>query len=83
MLEQMEKVISTESISKTDMEKEDAKPCTWWYRFAERCLSLESVANDKIVVIDADAKNYVRNVTLQIADKKGVPGPILRRPITN
>ena len=31
--------------------------------------------------IDADAKNDVRSVTLPVADKKGGPSQILRRPI--
>ena len=36
----------------------------------------------KIVGIDADAKNYQRSVTLRVADKKGDPSQILKRPIT-
>ena len=36
----------------------------------------------RIVGIDADAKNDVRSVTLQVADKKGDPSQILRHPIT-
>ena len=36
----------------------------------------------RIVGIDADAKNDVRSVTLQVADKKSGPSQILRRPIT-
>ena len=36
----------------------------------------------RIVGIDADAKNDVRSVTLRVADKKGGPSQILRRPIT-
>ena len=35
-----------------------------------------------IVGIDADAKNDVRSVTLRVADKKGGPSQILKRPIT-
>ena len=47
ILEQMEKGISPESITKADMEKGDSKLCSWWYCFAERWLSSESVANGK------------------------------------
>ena len=36
----------------------------------------------RIVGIDADAKNDIRSVTLQVADKKSGPSQILRRPIT-
>ena len=36
LLEQMEKGISPESTSKTDMEKEGKKTSSWLYRFAER-----------------------------------------------
>ena len=36
----------------------------------------------RIVGIDADAKNDVRSVTLPLADKKGGPSHILKRPIT-
>ena len=36
----------------------------------------------RIVGIDADAKNDVRSVTLRLADKKGGPSHILKRPIT-
>ena len=36
ILEQMEKGISAESTSKTDMEKEGKKTSSWLYRFAER-----------------------------------------------
>ena len=36
----------------------------------------------RIVGIDADAKNDVQSVTLQVADKKSGPSQILRRPIT-
>ena len=36
----------------------------------------------RIVGIDADAKNDVRSVTLRVADKKGGPSQILKRPIT-
>ena len=36
----------------------------------------------RIVGIDADAKNDARSVTLQVADKKGGPSQILKRPIT-
>ena len=35
----------------------------------------------RIVGIDADTKNDVRGVTLQVADKKGGPSQILRCPI--
>ena len=35
----------------------------------------------RIVGIDADAKNDLRSVTLQVFDKKGGPSQILRRPI--
>ena len=35
----------------------------------------------RIVGIDADAKNDLRSVTLQVFDKKGGPNQILRRPI--
>ena len=36
----------------------------------------------RIAGIDADAKNDVRSVTLRVADKKGGPSQILKRPIT-
>ena len=36
----------------------------------------------RIVGIDADAKNDVYSVTLQVADKKGGLSQILKRPIT-
>ena len=36
----------------------------------------------RIIGVDADAKNDVRSVTLQVADKKGGPSQILKRPIT-
>ena len=36
----------------------------------------------RIVGLDADAKNDVRSVTLRVADKKGGPSQILKRPIT-
>ena len=36
----------------------------------------------RIFGIDADAKNDVRSVTLQVADKKGGPSQILKGPIT-
>ena len=36
----------------------------------------------RIVGIDADAKNDVRNVTIRVAGKKRGPRMILRRPIT-
>ena len=36
----------------------------------------------RIVGIDADAKNDVRSITLRVADKKGGPSQILKRPIT-
>ena len=36
----------------------------------------------RIVGIDADAKNDARSVTLRVADKKGGPSQILKRPIT-
>ena len=36
----------------------------------------------RVVGIDADAKNDVRSVTLRVADKKGGPSQILKRPIT-
>ena len=36
----------------------------------------------RIVSIDADAKNDVRSITLQVADKKGGPSQILKHPIT-
>ena len=36
----------------------------------------------RIVGIDSDAKNDVRSVTLRVADKKGGPSQILKRPIT-
>ena len=36
----------------------------------------------RIVGIDADAKNDVCSVTLRVADKKGGPSQILKRPIT-
>ena len=35
----------------------------------------------RIVGNDADAKNDVRSVTLRVADKKGSPSQIFRRPI--
>ena len=31
---------------------------------------------------DADGKNDVRSVTLKVADKKGDPSQILKRPVT-
>ena len=40
------------------------------------------MANGKNSRVDADAKNYVRRVTLRVADKKGGPSQILKRPIT-
>ena len=36
----------------------------------------------RIVGIDADVKNDVRSVTLRVADKKGGPSQILKRPVT-
>ena len=36
----------------------------------------------RIVGIDPDAKNDVRSATLRVADKKGGPSQILKRPIT-
>ena len=36
----------------------------------------------RVVGIDADAKNDVRSVTFRVADKKGGPSQILKRPIT-
>ena len=36
----------------------------------------------RVVGTDADAKNDVRSVTLRVADKKGGPSQILKRPIT-
>ena len=36
----------------------------------------------RIVGIDADAKNDVCSVTLRVADKKGGPSQMLKRPIT-
>ena len=36
----------------------------------------------RIVDIDAHEKNDVRSVTLRVADKKGGPGKILKRPVT-
>ena len=36
----------------------------------------------RIVGIGAEAKNDVRSVTLRVADKKGGPSQILKRPIT-
>ena len=36
----------------------------------------------RIVGIDADAKNDLCSVTLQVADKKGGPSQILKCPIT-
>ena len=36
----------------------------------------------RIVGVDDDAKNDVRRVTLRVADKKGGPSQILKRPIT-
>ena len=36
----------------------------------------------RIVDVDADTKNDLRGVTLQVAAKKGGPSQILRHPIT-
>ena len=36
---------------------------------------------ERIVGIDADTKNDVRDVTLRVADKKGGPSQVLKRPI--
>ena len=61
----MEEGISSESTSKRDMEKEDAKPCKWVI-FCERWFSSESVSLVGIVGIDANAKNDVCSVTLWV-----------------
>ena len=66
--------------SKTNMEKEDAKLCSWWYCFAERWLSSESVANGKnswyILILMLKMMHVLSH--FWVADKKGGPSHILR-----
>ena len=58
------------------------KPGSYGYRLAERCLLSEPVVKDNNSWYWCWCKKDVHSVTLPVADKKGGPSQILRRPIT-
>ena len=78
----MEKRISPESRSKTDIEKKIQNIEVGDIVLLKDDCHRNQWPMARIVGLDADAKNDVRSVTLQVADKKGNPSQILRRPLT-
>ena len=82
ILKQMEKGISPESSSKADMAKRTQNFAVDDIILLKDDYHRNQWPMARIVGIDADAKTDVRSVTLQLADKKGGPSQILRRPIT-
>ena len=78
----MEKRISPESRSKTDIEKKMQNLEVGDIVLLKDDCHRNQWPMARIVGLDADAKNDVRSVTLQVADKKGNPSQILRCPLT-
>ena len=78
----MEKAISPDSTSKADMEKGIRNIAVGDIVLLTDECHQNQWPMARIVRIDADAKNDVRSVTPRVADKKGGPSQILKRPIT-